>query len=105
MESMAAKDILHVIEFILTKEDLVLIREEYAILMSIGLKLRCPFDRVTMGSASEVALCKEVFKAGLRLFLPGVMARLLRWYQVCPTLTSSQCIEADHGILLSPTTI
>lgn len=43
-------------------------------------KLPGPFDRVTMGLATQMALYEEMFKVRFRLMLSDVVAELLWWY-------------------------
>lgn len=82
---MVAKDTPQIIESTLDEEDLVRICDEFGIPALIELELLGPTKRVIMGATILVALYEEVFKSGLRLLLPAIIAKLLQWYQVCPT--------------------
>lgn len=82
--SMVAKETPKAIKFILDEKDFMKIQEELNIPASIKLKLSGPFERVTMGSVTQVVLYEEMFRTGLRLLLPAVVTKLLRWCQVCP---------------------
>lgn len=84
-KSMVVKDTLEVIEFVLGEEDLTSIQEEFSILVLVRLELSGPSERMTMGSMIRMALHEDAFKARLRLPLPAIITKLLRWYQVCPT--------------------
>lgn len=57
----------------------------YAIPVSAVLELPGPFERMTMGSVTRVALHEDALRAGPRLLLPAIVVEMLRWYQVCPT--------------------
>lgn len=85
MRSMTIDDTPQIIESMLSEEDLVKIREEYTILVLIGLELSGPSDRITTMLMTQVALYEEAFRVRLRLLLPGIVAKLLWWYQVYPT--------------------
>lgn len=76
--SMVVKDPPVAIESILCEEDLVRIQKEFNIMASIRLELLGSFEKVTMGSATRVALYEVVFRARLRLPLPIVIIELLR---------------------------
>lgn len=84
MGSMAVDDTPKAIKSILDEEYLVRIRKEFNILASIRLELPSSSKRVTMGSATRVALYEEAFRTRLRHPLPAIIVELLRWYKVCP---------------------
>lgn len=85
MGSMAVEDTPEMIKYVLSEENLERIWEEFKVLISIGLELPSPSERVTMGSVTRVVLYEEAIMAGLRLPLLAVITELLKWYQVYPT--------------------
>lgn len=80
MESIAVKDTPKGIKSILGEDNLAKIQEEYAIPMSVRLEVLGLFERMTIGSATSVALYEDVLKAGLRSLISIITTKLLRWY-------------------------
>ena len=75
------------VKFALKGEDFEGIQREYGIPKDIALEVPHLSGRVTSPQKDRVALYEEAFKAGLRLPVLSVLAKLLRWYQlldVCP---------------------